>query len=267
MTQEAQTQEAQTQEALTQNENTASLDGRVAVVTGAGTGIGAATARTLAARGARVALLGRRIDKLTAVAEEFDGLAIATDVSDPRAVAAAFEEVTRRIGAPDLVVANAGAMLAAPFDDADREEWRRMLDVNVMGVLDTARAAIPGLRAAAADGRSADLVLISSIGAHIVLPTYAVYTATKAAVSHLTRTLRAELGPNGIRVRVIEPGMTESDLGHDMTYPGSKEFLAGFAVQNPPIPASAIAEAVAWSVSLPAAVNAASIEVLPTAQG
>ena len=83
MTQEAQTQEAQTQEALTQNENTATLDGRIAVVTGAGTGIGAATARTLAACGARVALLGRRIDKLTAVADEFDGLALATDVSDP----------------------------------------------------------------------------------------------------------------------------------------------------------------------------------------
>ncbi|MGV9479330.1 SDR family oxidoreductase [Gordonia aichiensis] len=255
---------------MTQHESiafTPTLADRIAVVTGAGTGIGAATARALAARGARVALLGRRIDKIARVAQDIDGVPVVADVSDPTAVVAAFDEVTERLGAPDLVVANAGAMLAAPFVDADRAEWRRMLDVNVMGVLDTARAAVPGLRAAADNRRAADLVLISSIGAHMVFPTYAVYMATKAAVTHLTRILRAELGPDGIRVRAIEPGMTESDLGHDMSYPGSKELLADFAVANPPIPASAIAETVAWSVSLPAAVNAASIEVLPTTQG
>ncbi|WP_287001338.1 MULTISPECIES: SDR family oxidoreductase [Gordonia] len=256
---------------MTQHESTAfsttTLEGRIAVVTGGGTGIGAATARTLAARGARVALLGRRIDRIAPVAEQIDGLAVRTDVSDPAAIEAAFDEVTANLGTPDLVVANAGAMLAAPFAHADRTEWRRMLDVNVMGVLDTARAAVPGLRTAAVDGRPADLVLISSIGAHLVLPTYAVYMATKAAVSHLSRILRAELGPDGIRVRAVEPGMTESDLGHDMSYPGSKESLADFAVHTPPISAAAIAEAVAWSVSLPAAVNAASIEVLPTTQG
>ena len=245
----------------------APLTGRIAIVTGAGTGIGAATARVLAARGARVALLGRRLDKITSVADEIDGVAIATDVSDTELVNKAFDDVRTHLGSPDIVVANAGAMLAAPFHDADRDEWRRMVDVNVMGVLDTARAGLGDLLAAADEGRPADLVLISSIGAHIVLPTYAVYNATKAAVTHLTHTLRAELGPRGVRVRAIEPGMTESDLGHDMAYPGSKEALASFAVDNPPIPATAIAEALAWSVSQPADVNVASMVVLPTTQG
>ena len=241
--------------------------GRVALVTGAGTGIGAATARALADRGAQVALIGRRLDKVTAVAHELGGLAVSADVSDPGSITAAFDTVGRELGLPDIVVANAGAMLAAPFDDADRDEWRRMIDVNLMGALDTARAAMPGLLAAADVDRPADLVLISSIGAHVVMPTYAVYFATKAAITHLAHTLRAEMGPRGVRVHAVEPGMTESELGHDMAYPGARESLVQFAVTNPPIPASAIAEAVAWSVSLPADVNAASIEVLPTAQG
>ena len=243
------------------------LDGRVAIITGAGTGIGAATARTLSDRGASVALLGRRGDRLAEVADAIDGLVVPVDVSDPDDLAHAFSTVREQLGVADIVVANAGAMLAAPFEQADRAEWRRMVDVNLMGVIDTAREAVPGLLATAADGRPSDLVLISSVGAHIVFPEYAIYAATKAAVTQLSRNLRAELGPRGVRVHAIEPGMTESDLGLDMASASGRDFLADFKRDNPPIPASAIAETIAWSVALPPAVNAALLEVLPTIQG
>ncbi|GAA4387723.1 SDR family oxidoreductase [Tsukamurella soli] len=244
------------------------LTGRTALITGAGSGIGAATAVALAGAGARVALLGRRADRLTQVARGIDGAAYAAaDVTDRAALREAVRELRSTVGPFDLVCANAGAMLAAPFDTADEHEWERMVATNVTGLLTTARATIDDLLSAAADGRPADLVLTSSIGAHMVLPGYAVYTATKAAVTHLTTNLRAEYGPRGVRVRAIEPGMTESDLGQDMADPSAREFLQEFIVDNPPIPAAAIAESIRWSAALPAQVNVASMIVMPTVQG
>lgn len=243
------------------------LAGRTAVVTGAGSGIGAATAEALATRGANVVLLGRRIDRVTAVADRIGGLAMAADVTDPAALVAARERVHAELGPVDLVVANAGAMLAAPFEEQQRAEWQRMLDVNVLGLLDTARTFDADLRAAGEAGRPADLVLISSIGAHLTMVDYAVYFASKAAVAHLSRNLRGELGPRGVRVRAVEPGMTSSELGHDMASAASREALAQFAVQVPPIPAAALGEAIAWSAAQPAQVNVSVLEVLPTHQG
>ena len=185
------------------------LAGRVAVVTGATSGIGAATARRLAADGAAVALLGRREDRLRALAAELHddvdaragAIALATDVTDPAAVERAARRVGAELGRVDLVVANAGAMLAAPFETADTAEWDRMIELNVRGLLRTGRAFAGDLLAAAADGAPADLVHVGSVGGHLVFPTYAVYGATKAAVAHLTRNLRAELGPRGVRVK------------------------------------------------------------------
>lgn len=244
-----------------------SLTGRQAVVTGAGTGIGAATSRILAREGARVALVGRRPEVLRQAADGLDAVVLPADVTEPDEVAALAEQARRSLEGIDLVVANAGAMLAAPFTEADRAEWRRMLNVNIMGALDTARAFLPDLLAAADRGAKADLVLSSSIGAHLLLPDYAVYMATKAAVTHLGRGLRQEFGPRGLRVRVIEPGMTRSDLGTDMANAGSRQSLAEFTKQVPPIPAEAIGEAIAWSCAQPVGVNVAALEVLPTHQG
>lgn len=243
------------------------LAGRVAIVTGAGTGIGAATALALGASGAEVALLGRRREPLRRQAEQIGGLPITADVSDRAQLAAAFEQARAAHGPADLVVANAGQMLPAAFATADPEEWRRMLDINVLGLAETAQLALPDLLKAAADGRPADLVLISSIGAHLSIDKYAVYTATKAAVSHLARGLRLELGGHRVRVRAIEPGMTASDLAHDASDPAAKQELAEFRHRIPPIPAEMIAEAIAWSCALPADTNASVIEVLPTVQG
>ncbi|WP_040766082.1 SDR family oxidoreductase [Tsukamurella sp. 1534] len=242
------------------------LRNRTALVTGAGTGIGAATATALAAAGARVALVGRRADRLAQVASGIGAEFASADVTDRDGVIAAIAELRAEVGRFDLVVANAGTMLAAPFDTADQDEWERMVATNVTGLLTTARATIDDLTQAAETG-PADLVLTSSIGAHMVLPGYAVYTATKAAVTHLATNLRAEFGPRGVRVRAIEPGMTESELGHDMSDPGAREFLRRFTLETPPIPASAIADSVVWSASLPDSVNVASMIVLPTVQG
>jgi NADP-dependent 3-hydroxy acid dehydrogenase YdfG len=165
------------------------------------------------------------------------------------------------------VVANAGAMLAAPFETADVAEWDRMLDVNVRGLLLTGRAFADDLLAAAADGRPADLVHVGSIGGHSVFPTYAVYCATKAAVAHLTRNLRAELGPRGVRVKNVEPGLVATELGNDMADPAGREFLFEMRAQIPSLEPGDIADAIAYAVGAPPSVNVAELIVLPTRQG
>ncbi|BCB81019.1 hypothetical protein Pflav_074290 [Phytohabitans flavus] len=165
------------------------LSGRVAVVTGATSGIGAATARRLASAGASVALLGRREDRLKGLADEIGTAAVpvAVDITDQDAVYAAAATIRSALGPVDLVVANAGVMLAAPFESAQTIEWDQMIGTNLNGLLYTARAFVDDLLATAADGKAADLVLVGSVGGHQVFPNYAVYTATKAAVAHLTR--------------------------------------------------------------------------------
>ena len=241
------------------------LTGRVAVVTGASSGIGAATARRLAASGARVAVLARRADRIADLAEEIGGLAVTADVT--RDLRAAAGTVRSELGRPDLVVANAGLMLAAPYERADAGELAAMIETNLSGLVATGRAFADDLLTTAAEGRAADLVHVGSIGGHIVIPTYAVYGATKAAVAHLTRVLRGELGPRGVRVRTVEPGLTDSELGAGMLDQEGREFLAGFREKYDSIPADDIAEAIAWSAALPARVNVAELIVVPTTQG
>ena len=225
---------------------TQDLFGRIAVVTGASSGIGAATARALTDRGARVALLARRADRIGDLAKELGGIAVPTDVSDAASVAAAVETVRHELGRPDLLVVNAGVMLAAPFDSADPLEWQQMIDTNVAGLITTSRAFVPDLVAAAEAGRPADLIHVGSIASRQFFPGYAVYSATKAAVLAFTRALRQEYGPRGVRVRVIEPGLTASELGATMLDAEARTFLADFRDQLAPIPASDVADTIAW---------------------
>ncbi|TDC20653.1 SDR family oxidoreductase [Streptomyces sp. 8K308] len=248
------------------------LDGRVAVVTGATSGIGAATARRLALGGASVALLGRRADRLTALAEELRPAAagqllpVAVDVADRDGLAQAAATVRSALGRVDIVVANAGAMLGAPFATADTAEWDRMLDVNLRGLLLTGRAFVDDLLAAAESG-PADLVHVGSIGGHSLYPNWSVYCATKAAVAHLTRNLRAELGPRNVRVRTIEPGVTATELGDDMLNGDMRAALARMRSDLRPLSAEDIAESVAFTVAAPANVNIAELVVVPVRLG
>lgn len=249
-----------------------SLRGRVAVVTGASSGIGEATARRLAADGAAVALLGRRKDRVDRIAAELHesgarAMAVAVDIVDGPAVVAAASAIRAELGRVDLVVANAGVMLAAPFEAADDAEWDRMIDTNVRGLLRTGRAFIDDLIAAAAAGGAADLVHVGSIGGHESFANYGVYCATKAAVAHLTRSLRRELGPRNVRVKTIEPGIVPTELGDGMADAEQRERLAEWRSSMVALRPQDIADAIAFAVAMPAHVNVADMVVVPTQQG
>lgn len=247
------------------------LSGRTAVITGAASGMGEATARLLASHGARVALLARRADRLETLVAKIEGeggvaLAVPVDVTDAVSVAAAADRVHAELGPVDLVVNSAGVMLPNPIADGREDEWARMIDTNITGVLRVIRAFVPDLLAAADAGRPADLVDISSIGAHVHFPNYAVYGATKAAITHLSASLRSELGPRRVRVTNIEPGLTATELGSHVDNPelsGQLDSMFGFIDA---LSADDIADLIAYTASRPAHVNLRQVIVLPTQQ-
>ncbi|MGW5114993.1 SDR family oxidoreductase [Streptomyces noursei] len=247
------------------------LAGRTAVITGAASGMGEATARTLASHGVRVALLARRADRLTALATriEADGgqaLAVPADVTDAASVDAAAERIHTAYGAVDLVVNAAGVMLPNPVTDGRADEWQRMLDTNVAGALRVIRAFTPDLIAAAAAGRTADLVNLSSIGAHIAFPHYAVYGATKAALTYLSQSLRTELGPRDVRVTNIEPGLTDTELGGHIDNAELATQLDGMFDALIGLSPDDVADLIAYATSRARHVNLRQAVVLPTRQ-
>lgn len=245
------------------------LSGRVAVVTGATSGIGAATARRFVAEGASVAIIGRREERLKELASELGGgvVYVAADVSDQAAMNAAAQRIRAELGRVDLVVANAGVMLGAPFETADTAEWDQMIATNLNGLLYTGRAFIDDLLAAAAEGKQADLVHVGSIGGHLAFPAFGVYGGTKAFVAHLTRNLRTEFGPKRVRVRNVEPGVVATELGDGMQDASQRGFVDELRNSLTPLAPEALADAIAYSASLPANVNIAELIVTPTDQG
>ncbi|MFG2128503.1 SDR family oxidoreductase [Streptomyces sp. NPDC048751] len=247
------------------------LAGRTAVVTGAASGIGEAVAVLLAAQGARVALLARRGERLETVAGKIradggEALAVVADVTDDASVEAAVSAVHEAYGAVDLVVNNAGVMLPHPVTDGRLDEWQRMIDTNVTGVLRMIRAFTGDLVEAAGRGRTADLVNISSIGAHMTFPDYAVYGATKAALTHLSASLRAEFGPRDVRVTNIEPGLTQTELASHIGSAELRGQLDGMIEEIGTLASEEVADVVAYVASRPRHVNLRQIMVLPTRQ-
>ncbi|NUS81084.1 MAG: SDR family oxidoreductase [Streptomyces sp.] len=248
------------------------LAGRTAVVTGAASGIGEAVAVELAARGVRVALLARRAERLETVVEKIraeggQALAVVADVTDDASVAAAVERVHEAYGTVDLVVNNAGVMLPNPIADARVDEWQRMIDTNLTGVLRLIGALADDLTAAAAEGRTADLVNVSSIGAHVTgFTNYAVYGATKAAVTHLSALLRGEFGPRDVRVTNIEPGLVGTELATHIDNDGLREQIDGMVDALGTLSSAEVADVVAYATSRPRHVNLRQIMVLPTRQ-
>ncbi|MEV0032307.1 SDR family oxidoreductase [Nocardia sp. NPDC050793] len=251
--------------------NTSPLAGRVAVVTGASSGIGAATAKRLAASGATVAVLARRADRLELLAEEIaqaggTALALTVDVTDAQALRTAAERVAAELGTADLLFNNAGVMLPAPVEELPVEQWQRQIDLNVTGLMNVIGAFLPQLIAAAADKGVADLVNTSSIAAQNLFPNFAVYSGTKAYVTHLSRTLRAELGAKDVRVSAIEPGIVGTELQSHVTDAGAQEWLEGSKQQMTWLDPEDIAEAVNFLASQPAHVNLQQVTIMPTRQ-
>jgi len=191
-----------------------SLDGTVALVTGASSGIGEATARALAAAGASVAIAARRADRLRTLADEVGALPIEADVSDQEQASSAVERTVSELGRLDTLINNAGVMLLGQIVDAPLEEWQRMIDVNVAGLLYCAHAALPHLLRAADDGprQVADVVNVSSVAGRVARQGSGVYNLTKHGVGAFSESLRQEVASRHVRVSLIEPGAVATEL-------------------------------------------------------
>jgi NADP-dependent 3-hydroxy acid dehydrogenase YdfG len=235
--------------------------GRVAVITGASSGIGEATARALAATGHRLALLARRADRIQALATELGtgAIAITADVTDRDALVAAAERVKSELGGADILVNNAGVMLLAPFTADQHAETRQMVEVNLLGAMTATEVFLDQL----GDGEG-DLVNISSVADRTARPGNAVYAATKWGLNGWSEALRQELQP-AVRVTVIEPGAVATELTDHITHAGAKQMAEGFYEQVA-ITAQDIAEIIAFAITRPHRVTLNEILIRPTAQ-
>jgi NADP-dependent 3-hydroxy acid dehydrogenase YdfG len=239
---------------------TSSNPGRVAVITGASSGIGAATARALVADGFRVALLARRVDRIQALADELDGaMAIEADVTDRDSITAAAQRVQAELGGADVLVNNAGVMLLAPFTSEQRAEQRQMVEVNLLGAMTATEVFLDQLR----DG-GGDLVNISSVAGRTARAGNAAYAATKWGMNGWSEALRQELQPD-VRVIVVEPGAVATELVNHITHGETKEAIEQF-YDATSITAEDIAEIIAFAVTRPHSVSLNEILVRPTSQ-
>ena len=248
------------------------LDGTVALVTGASSGIGAATARALAAEGAAVSLAARRKDRLDDLAAEIGGaggtaLVLETDVTDQQQAIDAVERTVSELGRLDTVVNNAGVMLLGSVVDAPVEEWDRMVALNVQGLLYVAHASLPHLLRAAEQEprRVSDLVNISSVAGRVARLGSGVYNLTKHGVGAFSESLRQEVTKRHVRVSLVEPGAVSTELGSHVRPEVRAEVLARFAdIER--LEADDIADAITYIVTRPRHVAVNELLVRPTEQ-
>jgi NADP-dependent 3-hydroxy acid dehydrogenase YdfG len=237
---------------------------KVVLVTGASSGIGQATALRLAADGHHVVIGARREDRLTELADKIraDGGsvdAVRLDVTDRADVAAFVDGAVARHGRVDVIVNNAGVMPLSRLDSLLVDEWDRMVDVNVRGLLYGIAAALPHFQRQ----DSGHFVTVASTGAHEVVPTAAVYCATKYAAWAITEGLRQEVDPS-IRVTTVSPGVVESELADTITEPGAQEMMRTYRAET--IPSSTIADAIAYALDQPASVDVNELVIRPARQ-
>lgn len=240
------------------------IEGKVILITGGGTGIGAEAARLLAERGARVAIAARRKDKLDGVVEQIAAAggaarAYALDVTDKRQVEAVVAAVVADFGRIDVVVNNAGLMPIRPMAEVNTDEWDAMIDVNIKGTLYGIAAVLPRFLA---QGSGHVINLSSVAGLKVFSPGGTVYSGTKFAVRAISEGLRHEVGA-AVRVTSIEPGAVESELKHG-TSGGASEAVLDFYRQA--IPAASVARAIAFAIEQPHDVDINEIVLRPTAQ-
>lgn len=244
------------------------LSGKVALITGASSGIGAATARRLAAAGVRVGIAARRTDRLAALGEQIiadggEALAIGMDVGDPASVAAGVSRLVDTFGTLDILVNNAGLMPVSHVDELRVDDWRNMVDVNIQGVLNATAAVLPRMMAQ----RGGHIFNISSIAGRKVMPGLAVYSACKFAVAAFSEGLRMELGSkHNIRVTCIQPGAVATELYEQTTDPVHRQMLDDFGSGITVLDAADIGDCILFAAQAPAHVNIAELFVLPTEQ-
>jgi NADP-dependent 3-hydroxy acid dehydrogenase YdfG len=240
------------------------LKGEVVAITGASSGIGEAAGRFLAAQGAKVLLGARRVNNLQAIAMDIreasgDVEFQAVDVSKRDEVASFVKKAQQSFGRLDVLISNAGLMPLSPLDDLKVDEWDRMIDVNIKGVLYGIAAALPLFRKQG----SGHFINVSSVAGHRVAPTGAVFSGTKFAVRAISEGLRQEAGDK-IRVTIISPGAVESELAETISNPEVKKRIQDY--RKVAIPAEAIASAMAYAIAQPPEVDVSEILIRPTAQ-
>lgn len=239
------------------------ISGKVIVITGASSGIGEATARLLAEKGAHVVLGARRTDRLETLCADLvehgaSAVYKAVDVTVRADVQALIDFAVDQHGRVDVIINNAGVMPLSKLEALKVSEWDQMIDVNIRGVLHGIAAGLPLMQ----QQKSGQFINIASIGAYAVSPTAAVYCATKYAVRAISEGLRQEVGGD-IRVTLISPGVTESELADSISNEGGRNEMREF--RKIAIPATAIARAIAYAVEQPADVDVSELIVRPTA--
>lgn len=248
------------------------LDGTVALVTGASSGIGEVTAEQLAAQGAAVALAARRTDRLSALAERIrssggTALVIEADVTEQAQAVSAVERTVAELGRLDTLVNNAGVMLLGPVVGAPTEEWDRMVRVNLLGLLYCSHAALPHLLKAASDSPRgvADMVNISSVAGRVPRSGSGVYNATKFGVGAFSEALRQEVTQKHVRISLVEPGATATEL-RDHNRPEVMESIMARFQGVEVLQAEDIADTVLYIVTRPRHVSVNELLVRPTEQ-
>jgi len=230
------------------------IEGKVVVISGAGSGLGEAAARYLSAQGAKVVLGARRVERLQA-------LTVETDVTRRAQVEHLVEDAVETFGQIDVMINNAGLMPHSPLERLKVDEWDRMIDVNLKGVLYGIAAALPRFK----EQKAGHFINVSSVAGHKVSMNGAVYAATKHAVRALSEGLRREVKPYNIRTTVISPGAVATELPESITEPDVAEDIHGF-YEDYAIPADSFARAVAFAVSQPEDVDINEILYRPTRQ-
>jgi NADP-dependent 3-hydroxy acid dehydrogenase YdfG len=241
------------------------IEGKVVVITGASSGLGEATARLLSAQGASVVLGARRVDRIQSLADELTGrggkaIAITTDVTHCEQVKRLVDGAVQTYGRIDVMINNAGLMPHSPLERLKIDDWNRMIDVNIKGVLYGIAAALPYMK----QQKAGHIINVSSVAGHKVGPGGAVYAATKHAVLALSEGLRQEVKPYNIRTTVISPGAVATELPNSVTEPDTAEKVR--KAYEIAIPADSFARAVAFAMSQPEDVDVNEILFRPTRQ-
>ncbi|MFN7384986.1 MAG: SDR family NAD(P)-dependent oxidoreductase [Dolichospermum sp.] len=243
------------------------LEGKVAIITGASSGIGEATAIALAAEGAKVVIAARRVERLEAVAKQIidhggQALSIVSDITDEAQAQNVIQKAHTEFGHIDILVNNAGISFPGRIENADPSNWRKMIDINVLALMYTTHIALPIFKAQ----KSGHIVNISSVAGRIARAGMAGYNVTKWGVNAFSEALRQEVCQDNIRVTIIEPGLVETEIDQHITDVVAKQEIEARRKAITPLQSEDIAAAIVYAVSQPQHVNVNEILIRPTQQ-